>query len=65
LSFFAVSGLGGELIRRVRVDASDIQSAEGKRSAAVVTRVSSGRGDNEMSVSDEDSVECLTNDDMD
>jgi hypothetical protein len=53
------------LIRRVRVDASDIQSAEGKRSAAVVTRVSSGRGDNEMSVSDEDSVECLTNDDMD
>lgn len=50
-------------MRRTRVDARDIQSADDDRSAAVVTSPSKGRGDIEMSVSD-DSVECLTSDEI-
>lgn len=62
-SFFCVSRLGGELIRRTSVDAKDSQSEDDDCSAAVVTRLRRGRGDKEMSVSP-DSVECLTRDDI-
>lgn len=50
------------MIRRVRVEASDNQSAEGDLSAAAQTRDIRGKGDSDISVSA--SVECFTSDDM-
>ena len=52
------------MIRNTRVAASDSHNAEDDRSAAVVTSESSGKGDIEMSVSDEERVEFRTSDEM-
>jgi hypothetical protein len=49
--------------RTIRVDAKDIQSAEGYLSAAEITIVKTGSGSSVMSVG-EDAVQCLTREDM-
>ena len=51
-------------MRRVKVEAKETHNADGAFVHASVTSFKSGKGDNEMSVS-EDRVEYFTSDDID